>query len=121
MFNNYPMQAGYVQQPFQMQPQRIPVIAGVNKVNGIDNVNMLQTQSNNQYLAIDENAGVLYAISTDALNNKNISAFTIQPIKNEQPDYVTRDELQEIIKELKSNGNKSVSTKSAKQSKSNEE
>lgn len=113
-FQNY-------QTPNQFMPNqnRYMMQNNIVWVQGIEGAKAVQLPSNSNIMLLDsENEGIFYIKTTDNIGMYNLRLFKYEEVTNSPkqvvtPDidlsnYVTKDELQEILKEVKTNGKSTI-------------
>lgn len=110
------------QNPYMMQPR---TTNGITWIQGVEGAKAYQLPANSNVLLMDsENDGIFYIKVSDNIGMCTLRVFKYEEISNtpsqvDTSQFVTRDELTQIIKEMKEsvNNEQFVSTTKSKQSK----
>lgn len=69
-------------------------------VNSIQDVYNYQMPANADFIFVNNNENVLYRKVTDNFGKFAVDAFNLVPVTQSKPDYVTRDEFDNLQKEI---------------------
>lgn len=108
---------------FNQNPYMMRQSNGIVWTQGIEGAKAYQLPANSNVLLMDsENDGIFYIKVSDNIGMCTLRVFKYEEIKNTQPDisqFVTRDELTQILEEMRGDvkDEQSVSATKPKQSK----